>query len=72
MTDYSFFASVRQVVRHLVLLVLSLLATSDLLPQARAQVLLGDQVIESSVDSNALGRAEAFQTTASLSGTVGA
>ena len=33
-------------------------------------VILGDQTIESQPDSNALGSAEAFQTTASASGTV--
>lgn len=33
-------------------------------------VLLGDQAIESLVDTNSLGQAEAFQTTASASGTV--
>jgi hypothetical protein len=35
-------------------------------------VLLGDQLIESQLDDNVLGLAEAFQSTASASGTVGA
>jgi outer membrane protein assembly factor BamB len=34
-------------------------------------VLLGDQAIESTIDSNTAGSAEAFQTTASASGTLG-
>jgi hypothetical protein len=40
-------------------------------PPPSSGVLLGDQTVESVVDSNSLGRAEAFQTTASASGTVG-
>lgn len=40
-------------------------------PRVGAQVLLGDQTIEPSVDSNAVGQAEAFQVTASLTGSVG-
>ena len=38
---------------------------------ASAGVLLGDQNIESNLDSNGAGRAQAFQATASASGTVG-
>jgi outer membrane protein assembly factor BamB len=38
---------------------------------ASAQVLLGDQAVESGADSNAPNKAEAFQTTASLGGSVG-
>jgi hypothetical protein len=38
---------------------------------ASAQVLLGTQVIEPSTDSNTVGQAEAFQTTATLSGSIG-
>ena len=56
---------------RLFLLVLALLAPTNLLQQASAQVLLGAQTIETSVDSNTLGKAEAFQTTANLSGSVG-
>jgi hypothetical protein len=40
-------------------------------PPPATGVLLGDQTIESVVDSNSLGLAEAFQTTAIASGTVG-
>jgi hypothetical protein len=39
-------------------------------PPPPSGVLLGDQTVESIVDSNSLGNAEAFQTTASASGTV--
>jgi outer membrane protein assembly factor BamB len=39
-------------------------------PPPASGVLLGDQTVESVVDSNSLGSAEAFQTTASASGTV--
>jgi hypothetical protein len=39
-------------------------------PPPSSGVLLGDQTVEAQVDSNALGSAEAFQTTASASGTV--
>lgn len=39
-------------------------------PRADAQVLVGNQTIESQVDQNALGRAEAFQTTANVGGTL--
>src|ERR1700730_3509329 len=35
-----------------------------------AKVLLGDQAVELKADSNAAGQAEAYQTTASASGTV--
>jgi hypothetical protein len=38
---------------------------------AATSVLLGDQTVESKQDSDAAGSAEAFQTTASTSGTVG-
>jgi PQQ-like domain len=40
-------------------------------PPPPPTVLLGDQTIESQLDDDALGMAEAFQTTASASGTVG-
>ena len=40
-------------------------------PGASAQVLLGDQTIEPSQDSNTVGQAEAFQTTAALTGSIG-
>jgi outer membrane protein assembly factor BamB len=56
---------------QLISVLIALGVTSAFVPSVRAQVLLGDQTIESSVDSNALNRAEAFQTTAGLSGTVG-
>jgi len=39
-------------------------------PPPSSGVLLGDQTVESMVDSNILGQAEAFQTTASGSGTI--
>jgi outer membrane protein assembly factor BamB len=41
-------------------------------PPPPSHVLLGDQLIESQLDDNVLGLAEAFQSTASASGTVGA
>jgi outer membrane protein assembly factor BamB len=41
-------------------------------PPPPSHVLLGDQVIESQLDDNVLGSAEAFQSAASASGTVGA
>jgi outer membrane protein assembly factor BamB len=56
---------------QLISVLIALCVTSAFVSSVRAQVLLGDQTIESSVDSNALNRAEAFQTTAGLSGTVG-
>jgi outer membrane protein assembly factor BamB len=40
-------------------------------PDAHSQTLLGEQTIESSSDSNAVGQAEAFQTVASTAGTLG-
>jgi hypothetical protein len=40
-------------------------------PDAHSQTLLGQQTIESSSDSNAVGQAEAFQTVASTTGTLG-
>src|SRR5437764_1139083 len=40
-------------------------------PPPPPNVLLGSQVVQSTVDNNALGSAEAFQTTAGASGTVG-
>jgi hypothetical protein len=42
------------------------------MPSAGAQVLLGDQTIEATKDSNVVGQAEAFQTTASQTGPLGA
>jgi len=45
--------------------------TGSVPPPPSSGVLLGDQTIEAQVDSNSLGSAEAFQTTASASGTVG-
>jgi outer membrane protein assembly factor BamB len=56
---------------RLISVLIPLCLTSVFMPSVSAQVLLGDQSIESSVDSNAINKAEAFQTTASLSGTVG-
>jgi len=40
-------------------------------PPPQPTVLIGDQAIETQIDSNPLGRAEAFQATASASGTLG-
>ena len=40
-------------------------------PPPQPTVLIGDQAIETQLDSNPLGRAEAFQATASASGTLG-
>jgi outer membrane protein assembly factor BamB len=56
---------------RLISVLILLCLTSVFMPPLNAQVLLGDQAIESSVDSNTINKAEAFQTTASLSGTVG-
>ena len=53
----------------LFLLVLTVFANGDAMAQT---FLLGDQTIESQRDSNALGRAEAFPTKASASGTLSA
>src|SRR5579859_2024539 len=50
----------------------ALLALMALAPlKAAAQVLLGDQAIESSPDGSSAGMAEAFQTTAGSTGTLG-
>jgi hypothetical protein len=51
----------------ILMLFVALFATSF----AQAQVLFGVQTVEPSVDSNVVGQAEAFQTTATTSGTVG-
>ena len=56
---------------QLISVLIVLCITSVFVSSVSAQVLLGDQAIESSVDSNVINKAEAFQTTASLSGTVG-
>jgi outer membrane protein assembly factor BamB len=51
-------------------LIALLAAIAVLAPSAQAATLFGDASIEPSLDSNTAGQAEAFQTTASASGTV--
>jgi outer membrane protein assembly factor BamB len=52
----------------LAVLIVTATTASSVLAQA---VLLGDQTVESTIDSNTAGSAEAFQTTASASGILG-
>ena len=61
------FVCLPQVKKLAVLIIISFALCSFAAAQT---VLFGSQAIEAQADSNALGRAEAFQTTASASGTL--
>jgi RHS repeat-associated protein len=62
----------RMTIRRMTILLAALLSVCLCVTELRAQtVLIGDQTIESNLDSNATGLAEAFPATASASGPVG-